>query len=127
MAHYAFLDENNIVTEVITGRNEWEVVDGIFDWEQHYGKIRGQRCLRTSINGKIRKNFAMIGGRYDEASDSFINPSPFPSWEMNSELDWVAPLPYPEDDENLYAWDEDIRNWFITHTWDEETSGWIQV
>jgi len=74
MAHYAFLDENNVVTEVITGRNEDEVVDGISDWEAYYGKLRGQRCVRTSYNGNIRGVYAGIGYTYDEANDVFVAP-----------------------------------------------------
>jgi hypothetical protein len=76
MAHYAFLDENNIVTEVITGRNEWEIVDGISDWERAYGEIRGQVCKRTSYNGNIRYNYAGIGYTYDPIDDAFIAPMP---------------------------------------------------
>jgi hypothetical protein len=76
MAHYAFLDENNIVTEVITGRNEDEVVDGITDWEEAYGAIRGQVCKRTSYNGNIRYNYAGIGYTYDPIDDAFIAPIP---------------------------------------------------
>jgi hypothetical protein len=74
MAYYAFIDENNIVTEVIAGRNEWEEVDGVSDWEAWYGNFRGQRCVRTSYNGNIRKNYAGIGYTYDEARDAFIPP-----------------------------------------------------
>jgi hypothetical protein len=74
MAHYAFLDENNVVTEVIVGRHEWEVVDGISDWEEWYGNFRGQRCLRTSYNGNIRGRYAGIGYTYDETLDEFIAP-----------------------------------------------------
>lgn len=76
MAHYAFLDDNNIVTEVITGRDEWEIVDGITDWEQAYGEIRGQVCKRTSYNGNIRYNYAGIGFTYDPIDDAFIAPMP---------------------------------------------------
>jgi hypothetical protein len=76
MAHYAFLDENNIVTEVITGRNEDEVVNGITDWEQAYGEIRGQVCKRTSYNGNIRFNYAGVGYLYDPIDDAFIPPMP---------------------------------------------------
>ncbi len=76
MAHYAFLDENNIVTEVIPGRDENEVVDGITDWEQAYGEIRGQVCKRTSYNGNIRYNYAGIGYTYDPIDDAFIPPMP---------------------------------------------------
>ena len=127
MAHYAFIDENNIVTEVIVGRDEWEVVDGISDWEEHYGQFRGQRCLRTSLNGNIRKTFARVGSRYDETTDSFVLPAPFPSWELNSELDWVAPTLYPEDDTKLYDWREDERSWVATHAWNEESQSWTQI
>ena len=74
MAHYAFLDENNIVTEVIVGRHEYEVVDGISDWEAHYGEFRGQVCKRTSYNGNYRKNYAGIGYTYDFERDAFIAP-----------------------------------------------------
>ena len=74
MAHYAFLDENNIVTEVIVGRHEYEVVDGISDWEAHYAEFRGQVCKRTSYNGNYRKNYAGIGFTFDAARDAFIAP-----------------------------------------------------
>jgi hypothetical protein len=76
MAHYAFLDENNIVTEVITGRDEYEIVDGITDWEQAYSEVRGQVCKRTSYNGNIRYNYAGIGFTYDPIDDAFIAPMP---------------------------------------------------
>jgi hypothetical protein len=76
MAHYAFLDENNIVTEVITGRDEWEEVDGITDWEEAYAQVRGQVCKRTSYNGNIRYNYAGVGYTYDPIDDAFIAPMP---------------------------------------------------
>jgi hypothetical protein len=77
MAHYAFLDENNIVTEVIPGRNEDEIVNGISDWEKHYEEFRpGLKCIRTSYNGNIRKNFAGVGFTYDQQRDAFIPPKP---------------------------------------------------
>jgi hypothetical protein len=76
MAHYAFLDENNVVTEVIPGRDEWEVVDGITDWEQAYSEVRSQVCKRTSYNGNIRYNYAGIGYTYDPIDDAFIAPIP---------------------------------------------------
>jgi hypothetical protein len=70
MAHYAFLDDANIVTEVIVGRDENEGVD----WEAYYGAVRGQRCVRTSYNGNIRGVYAGIGYRYDEQMDAFVPP-----------------------------------------------------
>lgn len=109
MAHYAFLDENNIVTEVITGRNEWEVVDGISDWEEWYGNFRGQKCVRTSYNGNIRKQFAGIGYTYDEAADVFVAPQPFPSWTLDENHDWQPPTPMPS--EGRWYWNEDELEW----------------
>lgn len=79
MAYYAFLDDNNIVTEVIPGRDEWEVVDGITDWEQAYSEVRGQVCKRTSYNAAtngFRYNYAGIGYTYDPIDDAFIPPPP---------------------------------------------------
>lgn len=111
MAHYAFLDDNNIVTEVITGRNETEVVDGISDWEAYYGELRGQTCVRTSYNGNIRKNYAGIGFTYDEERDAFIAPKPYESWILNEDTcRWEAPIPYPEDS-LMYRWDEEAEDW----------------
>lgn len=111
MAHYAFLDENNIVTEVIVGRDEWEVVDGISDWEAYYGSKRNQVCKRTSYNGNIRKNYAGIGFTYDEGRDAFIPPKPFDSWLLDEDTcQWTAPIPYPDDD-LMYQWDEEQGDW----------------
>jgi hypothetical protein len=73
MAHYAFLDDNNIVTEVIVGKDETEIIDGLSP-EIWYGNFRGQVCKRTSYNGNIRKNYAGIGYSYDEQRDAFILP-----------------------------------------------------
>jgi hypothetical protein len=70
MAHYAYLDENNIVTQVIVGRDEDDLIDGVTSWEEYYGAIR------TSYNGKIRYNFAGIGYTYDPIDDAFIAPMP---------------------------------------------------
>lgn len=75
MAHYAFLDNNNIVTEVIVGIDETETVEGL-DPQTWYANFRGQKCVRTSYNGNIRKNYAGIGYTYDETRDAFIAPKP---------------------------------------------------
>ena len=121
MAHYAFLDDNNVVTEVIVGRDEDDVVDGITDWEAYYGELRSQRCVRTSYNTHggvhevggtpFRKNYAGIDFTYDESRDAFIPPQPFPSWVLNEDTCfWDAPVPYP-DDGLMYDWDEDSQSW----------------
>ena len=109
MAYYAFLDENNIVTEVINGRNEYEVIDGITDWEAAYSAIRGQTCKRTSYYGNIRKQYAGIGYTYDAFNDIFIAPQPFASWSLDENFDWQPPTPMPT--EGRWYWDEDSLSW----------------
>jgi hypothetical protein len=121
MAHYAFLDENNVVTEVITGKDETELIEGL-DPETWYGNFRGQKCVRTSYNtiggksrieGKepFRKNYAGIGMTYDENRDAFIGIKRFDSWIFNEETClWEAPIPKPNDG-NLYDWDEQTQSW----------------
>ena len=104
MAHYAFIDENNIVTEVIVGRDEDDLIDGVTSWEDYYGSFRGQRCLQTSYNTHagvhsnggtpFRGNYAGIGHTYDEALDAFIAPKPAPTDEI---VDWVL-------DEETFTW-----------------------
>ena len=111
MAHYAFLDENNIVTEVITGRNETEIVNGISDWEQYYENLRNQVCKRTSYNNNIRKNYAGKGYTYDEARDAFIPPKPFNSWVLNGTTClWESPVAHPNDGQQ-YNWNEQNQTW----------------
>ena len=82
MAHYAFLDDTNTVTEVIVGIDETELIEGLPP-EEWYGQFRGQRCVRTSYNARIRKNYAGIGYTYDEARDAFIPPKPDGDWVLN--------------------------------------------
>jgi len=118
MAHYAFLDENNIVTEVIVGKNENE--DNI-DWEVQYGNFRGQSCKQTSYNTQggvhslggtpLRKNYAGIGYIYDAIRDAFIPPKPFNSWILNEDTClYQAPVSQP-DDGKIYQWDEETLSW----------------
>lgn len=119
MAHYAFLDENYVVTEVIVGRDESN-----FDWERHYGDIRGQLCKRTSYNTSggvhlgggtpFRKNYAGIGYTYDPQLDAFIPPKPFASWILDETTClWTAPIPMPTDGKQ-YSWDENTLAWTET-------------
>lgn len=110
MAHYAFLNDDNIVTEVIVGIDETELIEGLPP-EEWYGHLRQQRCLRTSYNNNIRVRYAGIGYRYDSVRDAFIRPQPYLSWVFNeTTLDWDAPIPYPTDG-NVYVWDESIQQW----------------
>lgn len=103
MAHYAFLDDNNIVTEVIVGKDETELIDGI-NPETWYSQFRNQRCVRTSYNNRIRKQYAGIGFIYDPVADVFIRPQPFPSWTLDENYDWQAPAPMPT--QGVWVWDE---------------------
>ena len=119
MAHYAFLDSNNVVTEVIPGKNEGD--DGI-DWEVWYGEFRGQVCKRTSfntvgnvhLNGGIpfRGNCAGIGYTYREDIDAFVPPQPYPSWILDSNVVWQAPTAMPTDG-GMYSWDETTTAWVL--------------
>jgi len=91
MAHYAFLNEENIVTEVIVGIDEIEPIEGL-DTETWYGNFRGQVCKRTSYNGKIRKNYAGVGFTYDQTRDAFIAPEPDNQIGFNEETcQWIIP------------------------------------
>ncbi len=123
MAHYAFLDSNNVVTEVIVGKNEGE--DGV-DWEQWYGEFRGQVCKRTSYNtvgnvhnnggAPFRKNYAGIGYTFDSERNAFIPPKPFASWVLNeTTCQWDAPVEFPRTGRSL-DWDEDNQTWVIPGT-----------
>lgn len=118
MAHYALLNENNIVSQIIVGKDEDE--DGI-DWEEFYSNELGMSCKRTSYNtvagqhidGRepFRKNYAGIGYTYDAARDAFIPVKDYPSWLLDEETcTWYAPVPKPEDGKN-YFWNEEITNW----------------
>jgi hypothetical protein len=110
MAHYAFIDSNNIVTEVITGIDETKLIEGL-DTETWYGNFKGQVCKRTSYNNNYRKNYAGIGYTYDAGRDAFISPKPFDSWALDEETcQWEAPVAYPNDGEQ-YTWDEESLSW----------------
>ena len=108
MAHYAFLDENNVVTEVIVGIDETETIEGL-DTETWYGNFRGQVCKRTSYNSNIRGTYAGIGYSYNAEEDIFVSPQPFPSWIRSGSF-WNAPTPMPTDDKR-YSWNEDSLTW----------------
>ena len=122
MAHYAFLDNNQIVTEVITGIDENELIEGKSP-EEWYSEFRSQVCKRTSYNtianqhrtGGIpfRGNFAGIGFKYDSTFDAFIPPQPHPSWKLNYEkLLWEPPIAMPERIEGFtWAWSESNQKW----------------
>jgi hypothetical protein len=106
MAHFAELDENNIVVQVLVTDNDFP--NEGYDW---LVETFGGTWIQTSYNAMIRKNFAGIGYSYDEARDAFIPPKLFESWLLNEETcNWEAPKPYPTDGK-LYNWDEESQEW----------------
>lgn len=121
MAHFAQLDENNTVTQVIVVHNNELLLDGVENetkgvifCKSLYGE--NTRWIQTSYNGNKRKNYAGIGFTYDVALDAFVPPKPFNSWILNEETaNWEAPTPYPTDGKN-YHWSEDDLTWLETPT-----------
>ena len=122
MAHYALLNENNRVTEVIVGIDETQLIEEL-EPETFYGNFKGQTCKRTSYNTQggqhlyggvpFRKNYAGIGYTYDSVRDAFIPPKPFNSWILNEQTClWESPIPYPTDGQDYY-WNEDNLDWEI--------------
>ena len=104
MAHFAQLDENNIVINVIVVGDEYETMYA--DWRKEFGET----YVQTSYNNNIRKQYAGIGFTYDEDADVFIAPQPFESWVLDENHDWQAPVSYP-DDGGVYLWDETTQDW----------------
>ena len=110
MAHYAFLDTNNVVTEVIVGIDETELIEGLTP-EVWYGNFRGQTCVRTSYNAATngyRKQYAGIFYTYDHVADQFVAPQPYASWTLDANNDWQPPTPKPDGE---YYWSEEDLEW----------------
>jgi hypothetical protein len=121
MAHYALLDKNNVVVQVITGKDESE---GPYDWEVFYTAETRLTAKRTSYNTQAgvhtaggtpyRKNYAGIGYSYDSVRDAFIPPRPYTSWQLDeTSCTWQAPIPMPNDGKR--------------YSWDEATTAWIEI
>jgi hypothetical protein len=119
MAHYAVLDENNIVTQVFVGKDEGEMD---WDWELYYGAKRTSYNTHGGVHSEdgtpLRKNYAGIGYTYDEERDAFIPPQPYPSWTLNDDTClWDCPVEEPAPIENedgtitFHIWDEDNQDW----------------
>ena len=119
MAHYAVLDENNIVINVFVGKNEDELYqDQPMDWEEYYKAKRTSYNTQANVhlNGgtPFRKNYAGIGYSYDPVRDAFIPPSPYPSWVLDEEkCIWVAPVPMLEGEGQNVYWDEPSISWKV--------------
>jgi hypothetical protein len=108
MAHYAYLDFNNIVVAVTVGKDETETIDGL-DTETYYALGTEYTVKRTSYNNRIRKQYAGVGYSYDPVADVFITPQPFASWSLDKNFDWQAPTPMPI--EGKWYWDEENLMW----------------
>lgn len=116
MAHFAQLDENNTVIQVIVVANEAIMVDGVESEDAGIVFCKSlygidTRWKQTSYNSNFRKHYAGIGYTYDPVLNAFIPPKPFPSWLLNTDTcNWEPPVPMP-DDGNMYTWDEDTMSW----------------
>ena len=121
MAYYALLDENNIVTQVISGIDETEdAPEGYTDWEDFYGQFHSLTCKRTSYNTlanthrdggtAFRGNYAAVGYKYDSTNDVFYEQEPYPSWTLNETTWlWEPPVAYPET--GRWIWNEENQEW----------------
>lgn len=122
MAHFAQLDENNVVLQVIVISND-DILDQKGNESEDMGiqfckSLLGQDTMwkQTSYNASFRKNYAGIGYTYDGTRDAFISPKPYDSWVLNEDTcDWEAPIPYPTDGLD-YTWDEPTVQWILVTT-----------
>jgi hypothetical protein len=115
MAHFAQLDDNNVVTQVIVVANDELLLDGVESEDKGVifcKSLFGQdtKWKQTSYNGNIRKNYAGIGYTYDPVNDWFAAPQPYPSWTLDADAKWQPPVPYPTDDK-FYTWNEETLSW----------------
>jgi hypothetical protein len=114
VAHFAKLDENNVVTQVVVVANK-DTADADGVEKEHIGaayleSLLGGTWKQTSYHGNIRKNYAGIGYTYDADIDAFVPPKPYPSWVLDESAQWQAPVPMP-DDGKMYSWDEETQSW----------------
>jgi hypothetical protein len=108
MAHYAYLDDNNIVVAVTVGKDETELIDGL-DTETYYAQGTPYTVKRTSYNANIRKQYAGIGYSYNPVADVFIAPQPYLSWSLDENYDWQPPTTRPQGQN--WAWNEENLVW----------------
>ena len=122
MAHFAKLDANDIVEQVIVINNDVILNDNNEEVEQlgidFCKSLYGQdtNWVQTSYNNNFRKQYAGIGSKYDRDNNVFVSPQPYPSWSLDESFDWQPPSPYPEDGQ-YYVWNEDVQSWDL-QSWD---------
>ena len=112
MAHFAQIDEQGTVMQIIVVNNS-DILDANGQESEAIGKqfcqnLLGGEWVQTSYNGNMRKQYASIGGRYDQANDVFIAVQPYPSWSLDANFDWQAPVASPGEE---YVWDEENQQW----------------
>ncbi len=121
MAHFAQLDENNVVLQVIVVGNEYLLDNG-----QEREELGVRFCVdtfgggiwkQTSYNNKFRKQYAVVGGTYDSVNDVFIKPKPYGSWVLDPDFNWVSPVPYPGQMVGDYLWNEQTGSWEPNDVW----------
>lgn len=116
MAHFAQLDENNVVTQIIVVANNEILLDGVENETKGVmfcKSLLGEdtRWVQTSYNATIRKNYASIGSIYDPVADHFFTPQPYPSWTLDADAKWQAPTPTPLEEGKFFTWDEPTLSW----------------
>jgi hypothetical protein len=116
MAHFAQLDDNNVVTQVIVVANDELLLDGVENETKGIMFCKSllgddTRWVQTSYNATIRKNYAGIGYTYDPVANHFFAPQPFPSWTLDIDAKWQAPTPYPTEEGKFFTWDEPTLSW----------------
>ena len=126
MAHFAEINEENIVTQVIVVHNNELLIGeeeseekGIDFCESLFGH---RNWVQTSYNNNIRYNYAGVGYTWDPDNNAFYEPQPYPSWSLNGDFKWEAPVPYPENvsEDKIYTWDEETQEWKVTELIIEE-------
>lgn len=116
MAHFAEIDNNNVVLRVVVVDNK-DTADANGVEKEHIGaayleRLLGGTWVQTSYNGSIRKHYAGAGYKFDAGLDAFIPPQPYPSWTLDADCNWQAPVPMPSDGQ-MYSWDEAAGNWVV--------------
>lgn len=116
MAHFAQLDENNVVTQVIVVANDELLLDGVENETKGIMFCKSllgddTRWVQTSYNGNIRKNYAGIGYTYDPVADHFFAPQPYPSWTLDADAKWQPPTAMPTEEGKFFNWDEPTLSW----------------
>ena len=119
MAHYAQINSDNVVVQVLVMDNSLSDGESI-DWLQT--NVHADDWVQTSYNNNIRKQYAGVGYTYDSSKDKFISPQPYASWALDSSDDWQAPIAVPSDAsaEKIYRWDEDAYQ-------ADNSDGWVEV